>query len=63
MRVQIVEYPKPMSTIDILLEEIMGTEAVFAGTPLENVEAAFRKVAAAQTGKAYARIPYEIALN
>ena len=61
--VQIVEYPKPMSTIDILLEEIMGTEAVFAGTPLENVEAAFRKVTAAQTGKAYARIPYEIALN
>ena len=61
--VQIVEYPKPMSTIDILLEEIMGTEAVFAGTPLENVEAAFRKVTAAQTGKAYARIPYEITLN
>lgn len=61
--VQIVEYPKPQTTIEILLEELMGSEAVFAGTPLENIEAAFRKVTSAQTGKAYARIPYEIVLN
>ncbi len=61
--VQIVEYPKPQTTIEILLEELMGSEAVFAGTPLENIEAAFRKVTSAETGKAYARIPYEIVLN
>jgi len=61
--VQIVEYPKPQTTLEILLEELTGEETVFAGTPLENIEAAFRKVTSAQTGKAYARIPYEIVLN
>lgn len=61
--VQIVEYPKPQTTIEILLEELTGTEAVFAGTPLERIEAAFRKVTAAESGKTYARIPYEIILK
>lgn len=61
--VQIVEYPKPQTTVEILLEELKGTEAVFAGTPLERIEAAFRKVTAAESGKAYARIPYEIILE
>ena len=61
--VQIVEYPKPQTTLEILLEELTGEETVFAGTPLENIGAAFRRVTSAQTGKAYARIPYEIVLN
>lgn len=61
--VQIVEYPKPQTTVEILLEELKGTEAVFADTPLERIEAAFRKVTAAESGKAYARIPYEIILE
>jgi protease-4 len=61
--VQIVEYPKPQTTLEILLEELTGEETVFAGTPLENIGAAFQRVTSAQTGKAYARIPYEIVLN
>ncbi len=61
--VQIVEYPKPMGTFDMLLEELTGTEAVFKGTALENIEAAFRDLASAESGKAYARIPYEIIIK
>ena len=62
--VQIVEYPKPMNTMEVLLEELLGTEAsIFKNTPLENVENAFRNISATETGKAYARIPYEIILN
>lgn len=58
--VQIAEYPKPQTTLDMLLESLGAGESVFAGTPLENVEAAFRDVNATETGKAYARLPYEI---
>ena len=62
--VQIVEYPKPMNTMEVLLEELLGTEAsIFRNTPLENVENAFRNISTTETGKAYARIPYEIVLN
>ena len=62
--VQIVEYPKPMNTMEVLLEELLGTEAsIFKNTPLENVENAFRNISTTETGKAYARIPYEIVLN
>ena len=62
--VQIVEFPKPMTTLDMLLEEFGGSkEAVFAGTALEDVEEAFRSCTEAEAGKAYARIPYEIILR
>lgn len=62
--VQIAEYPKPLTTMEILLEELTGTkEALFAGTALENIEEAFRSCSEAETGKAYARIPYEIILK
>lgn len=62
--VQIVEYPKPLTTMEVLLEELTGTkDGVFAGTALENVEEAFRNYSEAETGKAYARIPYEIILK
>lgn len=61
--VQIVEYPKPQTTMDILLESLTGTEAAFAGTPLENVEKAFKGWNAGDTGKVYARLPYEISIR
>ena len=61
--VQIVEYPKPQTTMDILLESLTGTEGAFAGTPLENVEKAFINWNADEAGKVYARIPYEISIR
>ena len=62
--VQIVEYPKPQTTLDILLESFGGsTENAFAGTPFENVYEAFIGWNADMTGKVYARIPYEICIR
>lgn len=61
--VQIVEYPKPQTTMEMLLESFGGsTSKVFAGTPLESVEDAF-KGCASEKGKAYARLPYEIVIR
>lgn len=61
--VQVVEYPKPLTTFEMLLEELGGSKkSIFAGTALENVEEAFRSCNEAEAGKAYARIPYEIIL-
>lgn len=58
--VQIVEYPKPQTSLEALLE-LLGTEAtVFAGTPFESVETAFRSWSSADAGKVYARLPYVI---
>ncbi len=57
--VQIAAYPKPLTTLEMLLESFGGKSA-FAGTPLESIEQAFIGWDASQAGKAYARIPYEI---
>ena len=61
--VQIAEYPKPLSTLDVLLESLGGSESVFSGSPLESVEEAFRNWDASESGKVYARIPYEISIR
>lgn len=62
--VQIAEYPKPLTTMEMLIEELTDSDkAVFAGTALEDVELAFRSCSKAEAGKAYARIPYEIILK
>ena len=61
---QIVEYPKPLTAFELLLESFESkSPAVFAGTPLENVEAAFTDINATETGKTYARLPYEIVIR
>ena len=57
--VQIAAYPKPLTTLEMLLESFGGKSA-FAGTPLESIEQAFLGWDASQAGKTYARIPYEI---
>lgn len=61
--VQIAEFPKPMTTIDKILESFGGGENVFAGTALENVENAFKGWDASESGKVYARLPYEISVR
>lgn len=61
---QIVEYPKPMTTMEILMESLGGSSAsVFEGTPLENVEKAFSDWKAGESGKVYARLPYEMSIR
>ena len=59
-QVQIAEYPKPLTTMEILLESFGAGQSIFADTPLESVERIFKNADANDTGKAYARIPYEI---
>ena len=61
--VKIESYPKPLTPMELLLESLGGSTEVFAGTPLESVEAAFRNWKESESGKAYARIPYEITIK
>ena len=59
----IEEYPKPMTTMDMLMEMLGQNASVFAGTPLEAVETAFRNWDESMTGQVYARMPYEISIR
>ena len=62
--VQIAEYPKPQTTLEMLMESLGGTTpSVLAGTPFENIEAAFNTAQATETGKTYARLPYEYVIR
>ena len=56
----IQEYPKPMSTIDMILGMLGQNSSVFSGTPLESVESAFKDWEWSGKEQMYARIPYEI---
>jgi len=62
--VQIVEYPKPLSSIEVLLEALgAGENSVLAGTSFEGIETAFRSFGKQDIGKAYARMPYVITVE
>lgn len=61
-QVQIAEYPKPLTTIEMLMESFGAGESVFAGSSLENVEKAFKGWTSSESGKVYARMPYEISI-
>lgn len=62
--VQIVEYPKPLSTMEVLLEALgAGESSVLAGTSFEGIETAFRSFGKQDIGKAYARMPYVITVE
>lgn len=61
--VQIVGYPKPQSTMEILLESLTGESNVFAGTAFEGIADAFSEFGKQDSGKAYARMPYVITVE
>lgn len=61
--VQIVEYPKPQTSMEMILEALGAEKSIFAGTAFENVEKAFAGWDASQSGKVYARLPYEISIR
>ena len=54
---EVASYPKPMTTLDIILENLTGSTDALAGTPFESVGRAFRSWDATSTGKVYARMP------
>lgn len=61
--VKVEAYPKPLSALESFLEAFGGGESVLAGTPLENVEEAFKGWNSSESGKVYARLPYEISIR
>ena len=61
--VRIQEYPKPLTALESLLEAFGGNKNVFSGTPFENVEEAFKDWNASESGKVYARMPFEYSIR
>ena len=61
--VQIAAYPKPLTTMELLLESFGGGESVFAGTAFEGIETAFKNWSSSESGKVYARLPYEFSIR
>ena len=61
--VQIVGYPKPLSTLELLMESLTGESNVFAGTAFESIADAFQEFGKQDIGKAYARMPYVITVE
>lgn len=62
----IAEYPTPMTALEMLVKTLGGSSAaasVFSGTPLEDVEEAFADWNSSQSGKVYARLPYELVIR
>ena len=62
-KVEIVEYPKPQTGLELFLESFKSTQNIFSGTPVENVEKAFCNFDASRSGQIYARMPYEIIIR
>lgn len=61
----IVEYPAPLSTIEMLIQTIDGSSSasIFKNTPFADIETAFKGWTSAQSGKPYARMPYELTIR
>lgn len=58
--IQVVEYPKPTSTMDIVTSLITGNPAVQITEPLRSIYDIFCSWDESQSGKVYARLPYAI---
>ena len=58
--IQVVEYPKPVTTMDMLTSLLTGEELTKIAEPLKGIYAAFSKWNDSQSGKVYARLPYAI---
>lgn len=61
--VQVVGYPKPQSSVELLIESLTGESNIFAGTPFESIAEAFQNFGKKDIGKAYARMPYVITVE
>lgn len=63
--VEVVSYPKPLTSIEMLLEGLNkpSEQNILAGTPFRNVGEAFADWNASATGKVYARMPFEYTIQ
>ncbi len=64
--VEVVGYPKPLTSLELLMESLGGTQQeqnILAGTPFKAIGNAFGDWNASETGKVYARMPYEYVMQ
>ena len=58
--IQVVEYPKPLTTMEMLASVLGEEELLEVSAPLRSIHKAFRSWNESQSGKFYARLPYAI---
>lgn len=63
--VSVEGYPKPLTSLEMILQSIEkgGEQNILAGTPFKGIAEAFGRWNSSQTGKVYARMPYEIVIR
>jgi protease-4 len=63
--VSVEGYPKPLTNLEMILQSIEkgGEQNILAGTPFKGIAEAFGSWNSSQTGKVYARMPYEIVIR
>ena len=61
--VQVTAYPKPLTALESLLEAFGSGSSAFAGTAFESIEEVFKNWNTSESGKVYARMPYEISIR
>lgn len=55
---QIVSYPKPQTTMEMIMEAFTGSSATLAGTPFESVGKAYHNWDSASSEHFFARMPF-----
>jgi protease-4 len=58
--IQIVEYPKPITNLEMLTSLFTGEDLMEVAEPLKGIYTAFKAWNESQSGKIYARLPYAI---
>ena len=58
--IQVVEYPRPLTTLEMFTSMLTGEEFTEISEPLGSIYSAFRTWDESQSGKVYARLPYAI---
>ena len=61
--IQVVEYPKPLTTVEMLTSLLAGEDLLEVAEPLKSIHSAFRSWNESQSGKFYARLPYAIEIK
>lgn len=61
--IQIVEYPRPVTNLEMITAMLTGEEYLEIAEPLKSIYTAFSSWDNSRSGKVYARIPYAIEIN